>query len=341
MLQKYTILEIKNVYTANAFQTPTGSYVGAGSETDPVVRLYDLTIGKAAEVYDCPGGMMSFIPVPGSADSCVTIMGLFPPFIGGEAGLFLHRKSDRGWETVKAMALPFAHRCEFISLADEQYLVAATVSKLKKNPADWARPGEVHVIPMGTNPSPPWKSKIVDTAVFRNHGMTKTAIQEKETIYFSGEQGIFSMQPDEDGHWQIQNIFPGEVSEMTFIDLDGDGQHELVTIEPFHGNRLNIYKNQGGEWDLKFSDPLSFGHGLSSGLFNGSPIIVVGNRSDSLALEIFTVSDLSKGTVRRQLIEEDTGPTQTQVFTHGKVDYILSANQRKNEVALYSGSLDE
>jgi hypothetical protein len=36
------------------------------------------------------------------------------------------------------------------------------------------------------------------------------------------------------------------------------------------------------------------------------------------------------------VIEEDAGPTQTQVFTANNTDYILSANQKKNEVAVYS-----
>ena len=39
-------------------------------------------------------------------------------------------------------------------------------------------------------------------------------------------------------------------------------------------------------------------------------------------------------------IEKEAGPTQTQVFTYNSRDYILSVNQRKNEVALYYGSLE-
>ena len=120
----------------------------------------------------------------------------------------------------------------------------------------------------------------------------------------------------------------------------GDGINEMITIEPFHGEILNIYKKQPNGWSLRFSDSLSFGHGLSSGLFNENPVVVVGNRSGSIALEIFTVSDLSKGIVNRKVIEENAGPTQTQVFSYNSTDYILSANQRKNEVALYTGTLD-
>ena len=68
--------------------------------------------------------------------------------------------------------------------------------------------------------------------------------------------------------------------------------------------------------------------------------LLPGSRRDSHALETFHVSDINKGAVVRTVIEENAGPTQTQIFTHGSVDYILSTNQRKNEVALYSSNIE-
>jgi hypothetical protein len=339
MLQKQTILAINNVYTANAFQTPGGFYVGAGSETETDVQLYDLVSGKAEPVHGCPGGMMSFIPVPGMIDSYVTIMGLFPPFIGQEAGLFLHQKMNQEWRTIKAMDLPFAHRCEFLRSSDNNYLVAASVSKYKEDPADWSRSGEVHVVSMSDHLTVPWQSEVINSGITRNHGMTRTIMDGKEVLCISGEQGIFQVKLNNRDKWEVKPFFTGEVSEMAFTDLDGDGANELITIEPFHGNTLKIYKRQDNRWKLKFSDSLSFGHGLSSGLFNGKPVIIVGNRSESLSLEIFSVDNLTKGAVKREVIEEYAGPTQTQVFSIGNRDYILSANQRKHEVALYSEDL--
>lgn len=339
MLQKKHILEIKNVYTANAFQTDKGFFVGAGSETEPLALLYDLATGHSDQVSNSPGGMMSFMPVPGMIDSYVTIMGLFPPFIGMEAGLYLHQRTSGGWKTEKAMDLPFAHRCEFVSKGSQVYLVAATVSKFKENPPDWSQPGELHLIPIEGN-SIPWTSEVINSGITRNHGMLKARMGGVESIFVSGAEGIFSITPGEKEGWKIDPVFEKEVSEMTFIDLDGDGHEELITIEPFHGTTLNIYKRSGTGWELKHSDSLSFGHGLSSGMFEGKPVVAVGNRSDSMALEIFTVSNLYKGLVNRKVIEEDAGPTQTQVFSAGSVDYIMSANQKKHEVALYTGRLN-
>jgi hypothetical protein len=340
MLKKETILEIKNVYTAHAFRSASDIYVGAGSETEPVVQLYDLVRKKTEQVKDCPGGMMSFLPVPGQAGSFVSIMGLFPPFIGREAGLYLHRITDNGWKTTKMLDLPFAHRCEFLQHGGQSLLVAATVSKHKDEPADWSRPGEIHVVSLEGAEKGRWGSKVMDPGIIRNHGMIKTSIDGQESVFVSGAEGIFALSFSPTGKLEINQVFDKEVSEMAFVDLDGDGSSELVAIEPFHGNALNVYKRIDGDWELKYSDPIAFGHGLSGGLFNGHHVIVVGNRSDSLALETFTVDDLDKGIVNRMVIEENAGPTQTQVFRFGDTDYVLSANQRKNEVALYSGSLN-
>jgi hypothetical protein len=341
MLKKQSILQIKGVYTAHAFPSGSRFYIGAGSETEPVVQLHDLAAGTTELLEGCPGGMMSFLPFPGRSDAMVSIMGLFPPFLGTKAGLYFHRKTEHGWKTRRALELPFAHRCEFLPGSEFPILIAATVSRHKENPADWSMPGEVYAIQMDQDLNREWNSSLIDASVTRNHGMVKARINGMQRLCVSGQEGILAIGLSENGSWNLEQLFKKEVSEMTFIDLDGDGSSELVTIEPFHGDTLNIYKNDGERWNLKYSASLSFGHGLSSGLFHGLPLIVAGNRRGSFDLEIFTVGNLEKGIVNRQVIEKDAGPTQTQVFTFQNSDYILSANQKKNEVALYSGEVTD
>lgn len=336
MNNKQVILTIEAVYTANAFRVGPECYIGAGSETRPEVYLYNITSGSTSQVTGSPGGMMSFVPVPGRPDLFVSVMGLFPPFIGGEAGLFLHRRVEGGWQTMQALHLPFAHRCEILNRGGKNFLFAATVSTYKENPQDWSNPGALHLIELDDTPGAGWESRIISNSITRHHGMTRTRINGIETICVSGREGIFYLEQKSGEDWHIRPLFDREVSEMTFIDLDGDGLDELVTIEPFHGETLNVYKNTGKKWEFRFSDSLSFGHGLSSGFIRQKPVIVAGNRSGSLALESFHVLDLKGGKFKRVMIEADAGPTQTQVFSAKAMDYILSANQRKNEVVLYS-----
>jgi len=335
-MKKQVILNIESVYTATAFQVGDATYVAAGSETKPEVYLYNLATGTSSLVNDCPGGVMSFVPVPGSPDLFFSIMGLFPPFIGAEAGVFMHRKLSDKWVTHKAMALPFAHRCEILHRNGKNYLFAASVSKHKDNPADWSKPGEMYVIGLEDDVRLPLIPAMIDNSLTRNHGMLKAKIKGRETIFISGAEGIFYFEQHEGDQWMKMPFFDKEVSEFGLIDLDGDGHDELVTIEPFHGEALNIYKQIGQKWELLFNDSLSFGHGLSCGYFNGEPLIVAGNRRGSFMLDMFKAVDLANGKFSKTVLEEDAGPTQTQVFTAYGTDYILSSNQKKNEVALYS-----
>jgi hypothetical protein len=339
MLKRKRILQIKNVYTANAFVSGSSAMVGAGSETEPVVQLYDLASGAVDSLEKCPGGVMSMIPVPDKPLKLLSVMGLFPPFIGKDAALFYHQKQVGGWKTTRALDLPFAHRCDFLPHPSRNILIAASVSSFKENADDWSLPGVLLAISLDGNDPGAWHVETIESSLFRNHGMGRYIIDGAERLCVSGDAGVFSVELSGKDTYELLPLFEKEVSEMTFIDLDGDGRSELICIEPFHGNVLNIYKRKADAWKLKYSAPLSFGHGLSSGMFNGSPLVVVGNRRDSLALEIFTVDNLNKGSVNRRVIEENAGPTQTQVFSFGKQDYILSANQRKNEVVLYSGTL--
>ena len=332
-MNKKTILNIESVYTANAFTVGSNTYIAAGSETKPSVQMHDMATGETSDVDGCPGGVMSFVPVPGAPDTFYSIMGLFPPFVGLEAGVFRHRITADGWNTERVMHLPFAHRCDILSVNGKNYLFAASASKHKENPLDWSQAGETYVMELDENgdPSAP---ELVFGNLTRNHGMLKYNLNGTETVLVSGAEGIFALDKTEDG-WKERMVFDKEVSEFGFIDLDGDGADELVTIEPFHGNTINVYKKTDDGWNLKFTDSLSFGHGLSCGMLNGEPVFVVGNRRGSLTLDLFTVTDLEKGEIVRNVIEEETGPTQTLVFNFNGCDYILSANQLKNEVAIY------
>ena len=330
-MKKKKILEIKSVYTANAFKVDGRTCVGAGSETTPAVYLQDLASGESSLVDGCPGGVMSFVPVPGHPELFYSIMGLFPPFVGADAGVFMHRRTATGWETSKAMALPFAHRCDILDKDGKSYVFAASCSKFKENPADWSLSGELYVIPLDSD-GLAGEPELVYNKIWRHHGMLKACIDGVETILFSGAEGIFYMVLS-DSKWSVKQFFDHEVSEFALIDLDGDGVDELVTIEPFHGNTLNVYDCQDGQWVKLYTDELWFGHGLSAGMFKGEPVFVVGNRRGPLTLNMYR--RLADGSFGRETLEEEAGPTQTLVFTADGVDYILSANQLKDEVALY------
>jgi hypothetical protein len=336
MLRKRKIIDLPNVYTTHAFRLDGQMVIGAGSEQNYPVYLINPDNNELIKIADGPGGMMSLLPIPGHAGHLISVMGLFPPFVGQEAGIYIHRLRNNEWATRKVIDLPFAHRCEILSLKGDNHLFIATVSKHKDNPADWSRPGELHYVKIADTEFGNWKTEVILDHITRNHGMTKTRVAGMESICISGAEGIFSIQTADNHSWQAKQLFEHEVSDFAWFDLDHDGEDELVTIEPFHGNTLNIYRKISSAWGLRYTSPLSFGHGLSVGIFRDQPAIAVGNRRDSEALEMHVVHNLTKSEIERIIVEEHVGPTQTQIFRHNETDYILSANQAKNEIALYN-----
>lgn len=334
MYRKKILIELPFVYTVNEFTLGDQFFFAAGSERDHGAYLINPESNDLIKIADGPGGMMSILPISGYNDQLVSVMGLFPPFIGLEAGIFSHSKIDGNWETRKVISLPFAHRCEILTINCVNHLFIATVSKYKENPADWSKPGELHHAIIGNTESAEWATDLVFSDLTRNHGMTKSMIMNREAICISGAEGIFAIQQGSGNKWEISRLFDHEVSEFSFFDLDNDGEDELVTIEPFHGNSLNIYKKNKTGWQIQYTSPLSFGHGLSTGKFQGQNVVVAGNRRDSGDLELHKVHALDK--VEKCIVEHNVGATQTKVVRYNEVDYILSSNQTNNEVALYN-----
>lgn len=336
MLEKKILIDLEYVYTANIFPFDNQLCVVAGSETEFPSYIKVFNQPGTTRIASAPGGTMSLVPVPGSQNHLVSVMGLFPPFIGFDAGIFLHSKKDGNWATRNVIQLPFAHRCEFLTLDGVNHLFVASCSKYKENPEDWKLAGEVYGVVVGTPDSCDWSPTLIINNLYRNHGMTKSVINGAEWLCVSGTEGIFAIRPNSSGNYDVTQLFDREVSEFYYSDLDGDGVDELVTIEGFHGNTLNVYRKARDKWENIHTSALSFGHGLTVGKFHGESAIVAGSRRDSEALELHKVFDLTKGDIRKFIIEEGVAPTQTRLFNHGGTDYILSANQKKHEVAVYS-----
>lgn len=334
---KSKVIDLENIYTVNAFQQCGRMMIGAGPEREGNPLLVDFSTLEKEEAGESLGGMMSFVPVPGQNSEYVSVMGLFPPFKGLEGGIFLHAKESDGWKVTKVIKLPFAHRCDILHKNGKNYLFSATVSTFKQDPADWSHPGEVFIteIPSGDDASKLWpKTKVIDN-LFRNHGMTRAVIDGSEVIAVSGTEGIFALDVDDRGEVIVTKLFDREVSEFAWVDINGDGQDELATIEAFHGTTLNIYTHRDGEWQRIFQGELEFGHGLCAGYVNGRALVVAANRRGECNVNYYAFNPIT-GRVEEHVLDTGTGTTQSQIFSFDGKDYILCANQNKHEAAVYT-----
>jgi hypothetical protein len=328
---KKELLPLPDIYTANAFPFGKRMVACLGQERRGRIVLADPASGATEVVSEGPGGVMSVIPFPGRDDMLLSVQGLFPPFIGHDAGIYRHRRVDGEWLTDKVIELPFAHRCETLPVGGGDVLLSATVSVMKENPADWSRPGCVYITRLDANGAE-WDTEVLLDGIYRNHGMLRTVTDGGDMVCVSGAEGIFGIFP-KGGEVVCERLFDGEVSEFAFFDFDGDGHRELATIEPFHGESLNLYRRKSGGWAKIWDSPLEFGHGLSAGILGGRACLAAGNRRGGAGLEVWGFTD--GGKAGRVYSEEGTGTTQTQFIRLGGDNCLLAANQLKSQAALY------
>lgn len=66
----------------------------------------------------------------------------------------------------------------------------------------------------------------------------------KDVGYFGSDQGILRVSAPEKrgGQWKTELIMEGHIGEIATIDIDNDGEDEIMTIEEFHGDTIQIYK---------------------------------------------------------------------------------------------------
>ncbi len=293
-----------------------------------------------------PGGTMGFASVPGRDDVLFVITGFYPVFKAEAAGIHLYRAVDglaRPWSGERIIDLPFVHRILTVSTPMGDYLIAATVCGGKAFQDDWSKPGTVYAYAIPRSLDGPWHADPILDSLHKNHGLGRGQIDGVDSLLVSGTEGLFALalpgSRDRNGTdvkpWARTTILDHEVSEIGLIDLDGDGEVELVVIEPFHGNELSVYKSGPGGWGRIYSAELAFGHGLSVGSLNGEPVAVVGNRAGNKDLVCYRTASPDPFTMEQVVVDHGAASAGTTVMSTAKGDGIVSSNPELKEYALY------
>jgi hypothetical protein len=121
------------------------------------------------------------------------------------------------------------------------------------------------------------------------------------------------------------------------MDWDNDGEEELMTIEPFHGDRFVFYDRDGaGQWKVIHEMPCLLGHSLWAGNALGRPTIIAGERLGAGRLQlVFPTAENPKGW-RSEIVDRDTGGTNVAFLNAAKDSLeFVSANNDRNEVVHY------
>ena len=173
----------------------------------------------------------------------------------------------------------------------------------------------------------------------KNHGYYRSFESGQPFGLISAENGIFKVKPPHSGNpdWSVEKILDQASSDATLVDLDGDGAAELVTLSPFHGDDLNIFRLVGGKYILDYSFPekLEFLHAIWSGRINGQATVLLGHRKGKRDLFALTYNT-EKKTFVRQIIDDDHGPANVTYLEAEEKKMIIATNRETDEVAMYT-----
>jgi hypothetical protein len=299
---------------------------------------------EAVEMVPGPGGCMALVADNERPDTLFAVMGCFVGYKFQTAGVYRISAEDPASTAEKIIDLPFAHRIDFVSRGGNRFLIAATLAADKSDPADWSRPGTLYASRVPRAPGESWELTPVLEGIHRNHGLLVARFMDRRSVLISGAEGLFAADLDSDGtDWAFRQVLSQEISEMAVSDIDGDGAEELITIEPFHGNSVRVYKLLGSRWQLAWETGLEYGHCLVAGTFNGVRTILVSNRAgnrDLLLFEFNAPPSRGRGIAdpKRHVVDPGAGAANMLIVSHEGTDRIFSTNQAAGEIVSYTAS---
>lgn len=240
------------------------------------------------------GGCMSIIQIPNKENEFLAVMDFYLKVSPSKSKLVWGKYSkETGWVVKDVVYLPFLHRFDIYNVEGQNYVIAATIADDKDHKEDWSRPGSIYVGKLPDDPTQGIELKKIGTGYYRNHGYYRVEKDGRQVGYFTSDQGIIKITPYADKEWEIEKVLDGMIGEVALMDIDGDGKDELMTIEPFHGDTMKIYKEteNGYEEVFKYPYEVDFAHTLVGNTLNGNPCFVGGVRRVNSELFVITHED--------------------------------------------------
>jgi hypothetical protein len=288
-------------------------------------------------VWDDKGGTMAVVPIPKRQNEFLAIQNFFPGFNSKDAKVVWVRYTDNGYEIHDFIQLPYLHRFEILQSEGKLFFIGCTICTSKTEREDWSDPGKIYVGELPNSHHEKIKLEVLKDRLFKNHGFWKTKLLDNDLVYIGSQEGIFKIVPPMGKtSWSITHIFDEETSEMVFCDLDNDGIDELITISPFHGDSVNIFKNENNTYIKiwNYDKNIEFVHTLWAGKLFGKNTVIVGARKGDESLFLIHYNSKS-GMYERTVIEKGVGPANIEVVSLVGMYYLASANHTKKEAAVY------
>ncbi len=335
--KKINFDEIKRCYCVSSIEIDGDIFVLFASEC-PEKKCYAYfgdNFEKKEVVWEDRSGCMSIVPFEKREGEFLTINEFDLKANPSTAKLVWGKRVAGKWITKDVISLPFLHRFDIYHIEGKDYFIGATIAEKKECKNDWTKPGHIYIGEIGESPIQEIRLKRIEGSYFKNHGYTRGNMNGLVCGYFASDDGIIRVTPSKDiNNWKIEKILDGNFSEIALSDIDDDGIEEMITIEPFHGNKIKIYKLINGEYKkvYTYSNDIDFAHALVSAEVCKKKCFIIGVRRKDCELAMVTFEN---GEYKEKIIEKGVGPANIAVVSQNGKDYILSANHTKDEAAIY------
>ena len=338
-IEKRHLAILPKCYAANSIVVDGERRILLASEGDaPCLAWRGPDYVESHTVWEGPGGTMAIVPIPGTRGEFLAVQKFYRMFDWEEAKV-VHVRPDGacGYKVTDLVHLPYVHRFDLLTVGDRHYFIACTLATQKKSIEDWSSAGKIWV---GEYTGPEKLSlAVLKEGITQNHGYYRLVTPDGVRGLVTGREGAFEVTPpDGNGRgWTVTQFMDWPISDISAIDIDGDGELEFATIEPFHGTYFRIYKRINGSFQRIFEHPevTEFYHVVVGARLAGVPVFIGGCRRGRQELFYVRADPSNPSKLKPELIEAGVGPSNVYVLNEAGRDIIVAANRETDEAALY------
>jgi hypothetical protein len=340
-ITKKALVELNRCYAASSLDIDGKKHLLFATEGEgPCYAYSGADYGERKTVWEGPGGTMSIVPIPGRNGEFLAVQKFFKLFQWDEAVVvWVKPQADGGFAVREILHLPYIHRFDLLSVGGRHWFLGCTLAESKETRDDWSKPGKMYAGLLPADWDQPLELAVLKDDLFKNHGYSRIVIDGVPRGMVTSDEGAFLVTPPREasGSWSVERFMDWPISDIDAIDLDGDGELEYATIEPWHGSYFRVYKKINGKFERIFEHPevSEFYHVVVGARLRGKPVFIGGCRRGKMQLFYVEATSTSPLALSAVEIEAGVGPSNVAVVNETDRDVIVSANREKAEAALY------